>query len=813
MLLVSGLLALGSTAATASVAAGLVGATFLTVGARHVARTYTLLGAVAFVIGAYRAQGRLTQFEAERERAQAVFHEPLRCAVEGRVLSSPTLSNGKLAFSGAISSLDCEGRRPSGEFRARLYGAPSSLARGDHFRAITQLAPVRLFQNFDLPDPRPGAARRGNSVSGSVLSLEVVSKARGLRPIVDQARAHARARIAASYPASTQPMARALVLGENDLGERDARAFAKSGLAHLLAVSGTHLVLAVLTLVRTLEALLRRIPGLAARREVARWAASLGVLLAPAYADFSGGSGSAWRAAWMLMALLGARALGRRARTGRVLALTLWTGWWSDPLIAFDLSFLLSITALMGLLAAARLTAGHAGAAAVVAPAYTRAVRRALRVVSGAALSTLLASLACTPILLLMSSGVTLAGVAGNLLAAPVGEIVALPLCLAHLLAAPIPALELGMATSASVALEVVRALAHQTAAVDWAYVQLAPPGRWHWACLGIGAAGAIAARGRSFSATGAFAPKHGWSRGGVLLAASGLTLGWVEHATRVRGASSDGATPRLRVTMLDVGQGDAALVDLPDGRLMLVDGGGLVPGRIDPGQRVILPTLRARRRKRLDLMVLSHPHPDHLLGLLSVAREIDVGEFWFGEVKPQHGALHELMETLRQRGTRLRPVAELCRSSSPTAYVRVLSPCDNVDPNQSANDNSLVLRVALGEHAALLTGDAERWAEQRLMTSGHDLSANFLKVGHHGSRTSTSPEFLARVAPELAAISCGVRNRFGHPHARTRRTLLAERVPWLSLAQSGAVQWQTDGERQRYRSFRGDRSTPAGGA
>jgi competence protein ComEC len=131
-----------------------------------------------------------------------------------------------------------------------------------------------------------------------------------------------------------------------------------------------------------------------------------------------------------------------------------------------------------------------------------------------------------------------------------------------------------------------------------------------------------------------------------------------------------------------------------------------------------------------------------------------------------------------------------------------VLHPCPAPVASASANDNSLVLRIQHGRHAALLVGDAERWAEARLLASpGMELAADFLKVGHHGSRSSSSPELIARVAPRFAAISCGIRNRFGHPHPETLETLRRHDVAVFGLDRLGSVEWQSDGVEQSVRS------------
>jgi competence protein ComEC len=191
----------------------------------------------------------------------------------------------------------------------------------------------------------------------------------------------------------------------------------------------------------------------------------------------------------------------------------------------------------------------------------------------------------------------------------------------------------------------------------------------------------------------------------------------------------------------------------------------------------------------------------------------VPIGEVWHdgraalraaqSRGEPVATALRELLGVLDAAGVTQRSSRELCRAArdAPDAVARVISPCPGFDPDQSLNDNSLVLRLSLGAHAALLTGDAEAWAEGRLGAGPEPLAANFLKVGHHGSRTSTTRAFLDLVSPDLAAISCGIDNRFGHPHAETLASLEALGVPWLRLDRSGSVEWQSDGERQSYRS------------
>lgn len=744
-----------------------------------------LLGAFLFLGSALRAEARLAAYEHNWEAVRGALGAPKRCVVLGTVTRSPVWRSDALSFTAHIARAECEGVELP-PVTARLYGGPKTLARGDRFEGVAQLGMVRRFRNLELPDPTVFAARSGAVVSGALLAVDVQQRASSWTAGVDAFRAHVRGRIEATFAPSAVGMAKALVLGENDLSEEEDLAFRESGLSHLLAVSGTHLVFAVVSLVSGLTFVLVRIPSLAARVHVARLSSALGVGLALVYADFAGGSGSAWRAAWMLSAAFLMRACDRRPLPARAVGSSILVGWLSDPLVVFDVSFMLSLAATAGLLTLGRRWAGIA----------ERFTAKPARLFAEGLVATTSAILPCSVLLAMLSPFVSLPGMFLNVLAAPFGEVVALPLCLLHTLLAPVPVLELGVATVASGALLVVRQAAFlSTGIVDKVPVlgiPLVMPTAAHLAVLGVAAFALWSL------------PWHRRLR----LALGALTL---VTLVGVELSARDDGRPvgMLRVSVLDVGQGDAALVDLPDGKLILIDAGGFVGSPVDPGARVVLPLLRARRRSHIDVMVLSHPHPDHFGGLGAVASTVSVGEFWDTGQGRHEGAgpvYAALLETLKSRGVALRGPDELCGTRPfGGAVLDVIGPCPAVVPNRNANDNSFVFRIRHGGRAVLFTGDAEREQEHEILERSPDLlAADLLKVGHHGSRTSTTPDFLARVKPSHATLSCGVRNRYGHPHGVTLETLAAQGVEALRLDQLGGVVWSTDGKSVDLATFLG---------
>lgn len=781
VLLIGLTLCAAATAAVAPLPAVLGACGVLVLLARHLERRASVCIALAAALGVVRAVHVLQRFDAERTAVRDAFGPPQRCALNGTIVSSPTSTGGRPLYVLSVDAAECESARIPRGTRVRLGGGPDGLARGDQVAAVTQIAPIELLFNRDLPDPLPGAARRAVTLSGTAFAADVEVPGAGLSALIDRARAHVRRRIVATFAPAAAPMARALVLGENDLDPEDDVAFRKSGLSHMLAVSGTHLVFAVLSLLRALQALLVRCQRLSASRDVGRDAALLGAVLALFYADFAGGSGSALRAAYMLCALLLARAFGRRGSAARALGLSLIVGWLCDALVAFDISFLLSAAATSGLLLLSE----------PLSRPCVRLSSRFARWLGRAVATTLAAMIPCAPLLALMSPDLTFAGIIANVIAAPLGETVALPLCLLHCIAAPWRALEAGIALVASGALLAVKFVARESAAQEWLALSVPAPTGFHLALVAVLAAGLILTR------TGLCAAA--WTRFWLLSAAAGLAV--VELATRRDGAPRD----VLRLTALAVGQGDSALLDLPNGALMLIDGGGAPAGGPDPGSRVVLPVLRARRRTRLDVVVLSHPHPDHFGGLLAVARAVPIGEVWDTAQGTREGAgpiYAEFRRELARRGVPVLGPRELCGRARHfgAARLEVLAPCPDYTPGRDANDNSIVVRARLGRRSFLLMGDAESEAEHQLVAAhGERLRSDVLKVGHHGSRTSSSELLLAQVRPRVATISCGVRNRFGHPVPRIVERLSRFGAQVLRTDHDGALQVTSDGVELRW--------------
>ncbi len=613
--------------------------------------------------------------------------------------------------------------------------APWPLGLGDEVRLR---ATVRRPPEARNPGGRDLRARLASSGIGyQALATTPVVRTRAARGASWLERGRERAAEAAerALPAREAGVVRAIGTGDRGgLDPATSASFARSGLAHVLAVSGLHLVVVAFGLERLLRAILLRLDGVASRVDPRRIAALAALPLTCVYAIATGAGPPVLRAAIAAAVILVGTAAEREPDAANTLALAALVLLAVDPGGALDVSLQLSFAAVAGLAA----WAGPLRRALPI-PRAARGTWRArlLEPLVGGACASAAASLAAAPVLALHFRQLPVLGLLANVAAVPIGSGLTIAATLAALAASAAPALAAALLVAARPLASALLAVSDVAAAPRLAVVGVGSPGLA--GVVGFYAAAAVATR----------------ARGPRRLAAWTLAAACLLAPAHLRAAAA-GARGGLELLFLSVGQGDAALLRLPDGSAVLVDAGGAADGGADPGARDIVPLLRDLGVTRLAAVFVSHPHPDHVLGLAAVADAIPI-DLVFSNGDPGEGEAARILAALA-------PIALAPGDGWERAGVR-FDVRGAERGGLGANDASLVLRVAYGETSVLFPGDVEAAGEAAAVARG-GLAADVVKVPHHGSRTSSSLVFAEAVHPALAVVSLSRDNRFRFPHA-----------------------------------------------
>ena len=565
----------------------------------------------------------------------------------------------------------------------------------------------------------------------------------------------------------------ALVTGETGFLSQEIRdIFMSSGTTHILSISGSHLGLIGIVAFFVIRMVILAFPSawllrLTLRVTPTKIAAALTMPIVAFYALLGGAQVATVRSLLMLGLLLGAILLGRLHHLGTALgvAALVIVAW--DPLAPLDLSFQLSFLSVLAIvLILGRVTPAPSpdgrqlepdmpsGVAGGFLSQATRVLTSMTKTVRELAVLALAVSVATVPIVAMQFHQIAWVGLISNLIIVPFVGFWLVPIgllgCLGTLVTGS-PTLPYPMLIQSSI--DGLLWMVHVFASVPGSRWMVMSPPAWQ-VVLYYGCVTAVV-----WSA-------NRWFRQSAGVLAAALLLLWVWSPRDLPETGS------VRLTFLDVGQGDAAVLETSEGAVMLVDGGG-VSDVIDQGRAVIAPFLWNRGIRRLDLVVASHPQLDHIGGLASVLREFPVGELWTNGVDRDIPFVRRLQAVTRAQHI---PVRAVTSADSPvqlgSCRAHVLNP--RLSPaaeftqhaaltGKHLNNESVVVRLVCGETAVLFTGDIEQEAEERLAETGA-LASEILKVPHHGSKGSLSERFLHAVDPQLGVVSAGHYNSYGHP-------------------------------------------------
>jgi competence protein ComEC len=718
---------------------------------------------------------------------------------EFAVTHNPAFGGVRLSVAGSLAS-----------------GRMAQWRAGRVVRVSATLREPVTYQNPGVPDERRALARRGIVLVGSVKSaalVDIVASGSFVSEWAAACRAWVRVALEETvghWSTRSSGVARAILIGDRSgLAQDDERRLQEAGTYHVIAISGGNIAILTVMLVTVLRGL--RVPS--------RISAGAAIVILIFYGRVTGPAPSIDRAITAAVIFLGARLLDHRGPPANVLAVATIIGLADLPTAALDPGFILSFGATLGILIGAQRIAGSmvrsSGPRRRASESFARRrgardsglarrpnSRSAASASAAAAIGLLAATAAAeivlAPISAALFSRVTVAGLLLNFAAIPMMTIVQAG-SMATLVAWPMhPPLALAIGYGVHLACSGLIDSARLLDLAPWLAWYVAAPAWWLLAAYYVALITGVCRIRCSHGALLAAA-----ATGVVIVTGPGVTA---------RDRVDPPATHSLRVVFLDVGQGDATLVVMPGGRAVLVDAGGLPAAPLqdpadgpafDIGDRVVTPALRALGVWRLDTFVLTHADPDHIGGAPGVLRSFPPRAVWEGVPVPPHEALKALVTTANRLGAEWHTLQAGDRvRMADVDIVTLHPPLPDWERQRVRNDDSVVLDVRFGNVSIVLPGDVGREGEARAVRHLEPSSILLLKAPHHGSATSSTPEFLAAARPAAVIFSAGRANRFGHPAPVVVERYRALGATMFSTAEDGAVIVDTDGRTMQIRGW-----------
>lgn len=577
------------------------------------------------------------------------------------------------------------------------------------------------------------------------------------------------------FPDQQSAVLAGLVLGVTAGIDPDVmQSFRTLGVVHILAVSGANVALLLVPLLRVLEWC-----KLSARKRYA-----VGILVVLLFTGIADGGASVTRAGVTAVLWCLARMVSRESDTLTSWALAGWLTVLFDPPVLHDLGFQLTYLVTIGLLLIPeRMISLLSRLFPVVASRIPGKLFAAL-------VTAFVAEAVSVPLILTVNPSFTPLSLLANLYILPLVAVLVPCALLALVLGLVHPILAFLPVHVAKFLLACLVDPLTYVGSAKWCVRNYSSPATWWvWGYYG----GWLLFIVRRLEAVPLYVLLRKWILGGIACLLAGALV------------MQSYGTKELRVTFLDVGQGDSSLIEMPQGTVWLVDGGG-IPGfqhsAFDVGQKIVVPALASKGIDDIDVMVMTHADEDHVRGLLAVLQNFRVHRVVVSDLKTDKAFYQELLQEVRKQGIPI-SLAQAGMSWTPEVGVTVTfwnPPANHYAGTRSdTNSNSAVFSLSYGDRSFLFTADVEEDAEAKMPLHQH---VDVLKVAHHGSGYSTSAAFLHKVTPEVAVVSVGAQNRYGHPAPRTLERLREAQADIWRTDQMGAIVCETDGEQLQVRSW-----------